>query len=98
MQPFLQPPPSPVPGSAWVDRMRDKRITMAHGSGGKAMRELIEQLFVEAFNNPLLGAMEDQAVVPLDRLRQQGSMLAFTTDGYVVNPLFFPAAVSGTWQ
>lgn len=79
----------------WLDRMRDKRITMAHGSGGKAMRELIERLFVEAFNNPLLAAMEDQAVVSLEELRQHGTKLAFTTDSYVVNPLFFPGGSIG---
>ena len=85
------------PGSStpWLDRMRDKHITMAHGSGGKAMWELIEQLFVDAFNNPLLAAMEDQAVVSLEELRQQGTRLAFTTDSYVVNPLFFPGGSIG---
>jgi hydrogenase expression/formation protein HypE len=75
--------------------MRDRRITMAHGSGGKAMRELIEQLFVEAFDNPLLAALEDQAVVSLEDLRRQGTKLAFTTDSYVVNPLFFPGGSIG---
>lgn len=96
----LSPPRQAV--VAWLDRMRDKRITMAHGSGGRAMRELIEQLFVEAFNNPRLAAMEDQAVVSLEELRQAGTTLAFTTDSYVVNPLFFPGgsigelAVNGT--
>lgn len=79
----------------WLERMRDQRITMAHGSGGKAMRELIERLFVESFRNPLLAAMEDQAVVPLDDLRRQGGRLAFTTDSYVVNPLFFPGGCIG---
>lgn len=79
----------------WVERMREKRITMAHGSGGRAMRELIEHLFVSAFNNPLLAALEDQAVVSLDELRQQGSRLAFTTDSYVVNPLFFAGGSIG---
>lgn len=75
--------------------LRDDRITLAHGSGGRAMRELIESLFVEAFDNPLLAAMEDQAVVPLEELRRQGTKLAFTTDGYVVNPLFFPGGSIG---
>lgn len=79
----------------WLERMRDQRISMAHGSGGKAMRELIEHLFVEAFHNPLLAALEDQAVVPLDDLRRQGGRLAFTTDSYVVNPLFFPGGSIG---
>lgn len=59
------------------------------------MRELIEQVFVAAFDNPLLAALEDQAVVPLDVLRQQGEKLAFTTDSYVVNPLFFPGGSIG---
>jgi hydrogenase expression/formation protein HypE len=79
----------------WLERMRHQRITMAHGSGGKAMRELIEHLFVESFRNPLLAAMEDQAVVSLDDLRCQGGRLAFTTDSYVVNPLFFPGGSIG---
>ncbi len=82
-------------GNGWLERMRGKRITLAHGSGGKAMRELIEQLFVAEFNNPLLAALEDQAVVPLDDLRERGARLAFTTDSYVVNPLFFPGGSIG---
>jgi hydrogenase expression/formation protein HypE len=88
--------------TTWLERMRDQRVTMAHGSGGQAMRELIEQLFVGAFDNPLLAAMEDQAVIALDTLRRCGTKLAFTTDSFVVNPLFFPGgsigelAVNGT--
>lgn len=81
--------------NGWLTRMREKRITLAHGSGGKAMRELVEELFVTEFNNPLLAALEDQAVVPLDELQQQGTRLAFTTDSYVVNPLFFPGGSIG---
>ena len=85
-----------VPGlTSWTDRMRNKRITMAHGSGGKAMRELIEQLFVSSFDNPLLSALEDQAVIPLDELSRQGARLAFTTDSYVVSPLIFPGGSIG---
>ncbi len=79
----------------WWTPMRDPCITMAHGSGGKAMRELIEQLFVKAFHNPLLAALEDQAIIPLDALREKGTRLAFTTDSYVVNPLFFPGGSIG---
>jgi hydrogenase expression/formation protein HypE len=75
--------------------MRDDCITMAHGSGGRAMRELIERLFVEAFDNPLLSAMEDQAVVSLEDLARRGTKLAFTTDSYVVSPLFFPGGSIG---
>jgi len=90
------------PGRSWAERMRGQCITLAHGSGGKAMRELIEELFVTAFDNPLLAAMDDQAVVPLDELQRQGNRLAFTTDSYVVSPLIFPGgsigelAVNGT--
>ena len=69
--------------------LRDKTITMAHGGGGRAMRELIERLVVPAFDNPLLGEMEDQARIGLRGLVEIGDQLAFTTDSYVVSPLFF---------
>jgi hydrogenase expression/formation protein HypE len=77
-------------------RMRDTCITMSHGSGGKAMRALIEDVFVRAFDNPMLGALEDQAQIPLTDLVRHGDRLAFTTDTYVVNPLFFPGGDIGT--
>lgn len=69
--------------------LRDKTITMAHGGGGRAMRELIEKLIVPAFANPRLAALEDQACVALPELAEHGDRLAFTTDSYVVAPLFF---------
>jgi hydrogenase expression/formation protein HypE len=71
--------------------LRDERITMAHGAGGKATHALIETLFLEAFQNPLLEPLEDQAVFVVDDAR-----LAFTTDAFVVSPLFFPADRSVT--
>lgn len=83
-------------------RMRATTIDLSHGSGGTAMRELIEQVFLEAFDNPALAALEDQAVLPLAELAAQGDRIAFTTDSYVVDPLFFPGgdigslAVAGT--
>ena len=77
-------------------RVRDTHINMAHGSGGKAMRDLIEDVFLGAFDNPLLAPMEDQAVVPLAALATHGDRLAFTTDSYVVDPLFFPGGDIGT--
>ncbi|MEO7392466.1 MAG: hydrogenase expression/formation protein HypE [Ramlibacter sp.] len=77
-------------------RVRDSAITMAHGGGGKAMRDLIEDVFLGAFDNPLLAPMEDQAVVPLAELAAHGDRLAFTTDSYVVSPLFFPGGDIGT--
>ena len=76
--------------------VRDENVTLAHGSGGKAMRTLIEDVFVGAFDNPLLGALEDQAVVPIAELAALGDRLAFTTDSYVVSPLFFNGGDIGT--
>ena len=69
--------------------LRDKTITMAHGGGGRAMRELIERLIVPAFDNPLLASLEDQACIGVKGLLEIGDRLAFTTEGYVVSPLFF---------
>ncbi|MBL8473941.1 MAG: hydrogenase expression/formation protein HypE [Rhodocyclaceae bacterium] len=83
-------------------RLRDTRINLSHGSGGKAMRDLIADVFVGSFDNPLLAALEDQALLPLGPLAAAGDRLAFTTDSYVVHPLFFPGgdigklAVAGT--
>ncbi|QTF10708.1 hydrogenase expression/formation protein HypE [Brenneria izadpanahii] len=75
--------------------MQLKEITLAHGSGGRAMQQLIEQLFLQAFDNPLLGQREDQARLPLAALTRQGDRLAFTTDSYVIDPLFFPGGDIG---
>nr|MBA3777658.1 hydrogenase expression/formation protein HypE [Betaproteobacteria bacterium] len=77
-------------------KVRDASINMAHGSGGKAMRDLIEDVFVGGFDNPALAAMEDQAVFPLAQFAALGDRLAFTTDTYVVDPLFFPGGDIGT--
>ncbi len=72
-------------------------ILMGHGSGGKLSAQLIENLILPAFRNPELEPLDDQAVVPLG-----GARLAFTTDSYVVTPLFFPGgdigelAINGT--
>ncbi|MGH2732871.1 MAG: hydrogenase expression/formation protein HypE [Actinomycetota bacterium] len=71
-------------------RLKETRITLAHGSGGKATQTLIEALFLPAFRNPLLEPLEDQAVFSVN-----GSRLAFTTDSFVVSPLFFPGGNIG---
>jgi hydrogenase expression/formation protein HypE len=77
--------------------VRDERITLAHGAGGKATRDLVEALFVEELGNEALAPLGDSAVVPPARGR-----LAVTTDSYVVRPLVFPGgdigelAVNGT--
>jgi hydrogenase expression/formation protein HypE len=75
--------------------IRDRTITMAHGGGGRAMRELIERLIVPAFANPRLATLEDQARIGLGTLAEHGDRLAFTTDSYVVSPLFFPGGDIG---
>jgi hydrogenase expression/formation protein HypE len=78
-------------------RVTEERITLAHGSGGKATHTLIEAVFLEALRNPMLEPLEDQA-----RFDVGGARLAFTTDSFVVSPLFFPGgdigdlAVNGT--
>jgi hydrogenase expression/formation protein HypE len=78
-------------------RVRETHVTLAHGAGGKASATLTEAVFLEAFRNPRLEPLEDQA-----RLEAGGARLAFTTDSYVVSPLFFPGgdigdlAVNGT--
>ena len=82
--------------SAGTPGMRESTITMAHGGGGKSSRELIERVFVAAFDNPLLSALEDQAVLPLADLARRGDRLAFTTDSYVVTPMFFPGGDIGS--
>lgn len=65
------------------------RVTMAHGSGGRAMREMIERVLLPAFGNPLLFPLEDQARVSLTELAAIGDRLAFTTDTFVVTPIEF---------
>src|SRR2546421_4727543 len=72
--------------------LRDEKITLSHGSGGKATHNLIEGVFAPAFSNPLLDAMDDATVFGINGTGQQ---LAFTTDTYVVSPLFFPGGDIG---
>jgi hydrogenase expression/formation protein HypE len=73
------------------------QVLLAHGGGGRLMQQLIEAIFLPAFDNPLLGQRHDGAVMEVG-----GQRLAFTTDSYVVRPLFFPGgdigslAVNGT--
>jgi hydrogenase expression/formation protein HypE len=78
-------------------RVKEERVIMSHGAGGKATHTLIEAIFLDAFRNPLLEPLEDAA-----RLHVNGARVALTTDSYVVSPLFFPGgdigelAVNGT--
>ena len=66
-------------------------ILLAHGGGGKLMQQLIEQMFVPAFQNRLPNTKHDGASFAIN-----GARLAFTTDSYVVRPLFFPGGDIGT--
>ncbi|MDC8448992.1 MAG: hydrogenase expression/formation protein HypE [Nitrospira sp.] len=72
-------------------------VQLAHGGGGRLMQELIHDVFVRAFHNPMLAPLHDGATWPIEK-----GTLAFTTDSYVVRPLFFPGgdigslAVNGT--
>jgi hydrogenase expression/formation protein HypE len=70
-------------------------VTLAHGGGGKAMKDLIDDVFVEAFDNPLLAPLDDQARIDLLDLTQYGDRLAFTTDSFVIDPLVFPGGDIG---
>ena len=78
-------------------RLRDELVTLAHGSGGKATRSLVEEVFVDALDNAALTPLGDAAL-----LTAGATGIAFTTDSYVVKPLFFPGgdigelAVNGT--
>lgn len=70
--------------------LRHETIQMAHGGGGRTMRELLERLLLPAFANPALDARHDAAVVTLG-----GTRVAFTTDTFVVHPRFFPGGDIG---
>lgn len=74
-------------------KLRDEHVTLSHGSGGKAMFNLLEGLITPAFRNPMLDAQGDSAVFSANGAG--GPMVAFTTDSYVVNPLFFPGGDIG---
>jgi hydrogenase expression/formation protein HypE len=73
-------------------------VTLGHGSGGRLTADLIEKLVVPALRNPLLEALDDQAVLEVG----PRARVAFTTDSYVITPIFFPGgdigelAVNGT--
>jgi hydrogenase expression/formation protein HypE len=78
-------------------RARDV-VVMGHGSGGRLSADLVERLVLPALHNPALAKLDDQAVLGLG----DGTRLAFTTDSYVISPIFFPGgdigelAVNGT--
>jgi hydrogenase expression/formation protein HypE len=75
--------PTPVPAK--------DAILLGHGSGGRMSAELLQSVLLPALGNPILNQLDDQAVVEFG-----GSRLAFTTDSFVVRPLFFPGGDIGT--
>ena len=71
--------------------MADERITMAHGAGGKMSQQLMQEVILPEFANPYLNELHDGASVTMS------SRVAFTTDSYVVQPLFFNGGNIGSW-
>lgn len=70
--------------------METDKILLGHGSGGKLSHNLIEKLFVKYFNNSILDLQTDAAVLDV-----QGKDISFTTDSFVVDPVFFPGGNIG---
>ncbi len=75
--------PAPLPAK--------DHVVLGHGSGGKLSAELMQEIFLPAFANPALSQLNDQAIVKV-----KGVDLAFTTDSFVVKPLFFPGGDIGS--
>ncbi|HDS15509.1 MAG TPA: hydrogenase expression/formation protein HypE [Proteobacteria bacterium] len=71
--------------------MSEERIRLGHGGGGRLTADLIHHLFLEKFSNPILENMNDSATLCLGNRE-----ISFTTDSYVVNPLFFPGGNIGS--
>jgi hydrogenase expression/formation protein HypE len=77
-------------GTCPVPQSQYDRILLGHGSGGTLSNDLIRKVFVPGFGDPTLAALEDQATVNL-----AGARIAFTTDSFVVRPIFFPGGDVG---
>jgi len=75
--------PAPLP--------KKDTIVLGHGSGGRLGADLVREIFLPAFDNPVLARLDDQATVSVN-----GTRLAFTTDSFVVKPLFFPGGDIGS--
>src|SRR3954467_10981547 len=85
-------------GTCPLPRSQYDRILLGHGSGGMLTADLIGRLFVPAFGNDVLAALEDQATVRLPGGKGNGApgpRIAFATDAFVVRPLFFPGGDIG---
>jgi len=80
-----------------LPRSDSRQILLGHGSGGKLSADLLRQLFLPAFGGAVLDALEDQATLQVggDGAQGEGARIAFTTDSFVVRPLFFPGGDIG---
>ena len=68
-----------------------ERIVLGHGSGGRLSAELLRDVFLPLFSNPVLDRLDDQAIFDIG-----GARVAFTTDSFVVKPIFFPGGDIGS--
>src|ERR1700746_2981051 len=84
-------------GTCPVPQAQYDRILLGHGSGGQLTADLIRKVFVPAFDNEVLAALEDQATVTIPSRHREGGgpRIAFTTDSFVVHPIFFPGGDIG---
>ena len=84
-------------GACPVPQSRYDHILLGHGSGGRLTAELIQRVFLPGYCNEVLAALEDQATLALDGTHNgaRGPRIAFTTDSFVVRPLFFPGGDIG---
>ncbi len=85
------PKPNPLDVTCPAPIARHATVQLAHGGGGRLSQRLVEELFLPAFANPALAALHDGAL-----LEVAGARLAFSTDSYVVRPLFFPGGDIGS--
>lgn len=72
-----------------MEPLKDEKVLLAHGSGGKLSHDLVAKGFLPAFDNPLLSKLDDSAIF------EAKGRLAFTTDSYIVTPIFFPGGDIG---
>ena len=95
--PRLPPEPPRRPKRDYVRPLdlRSGRIDMTHGSGGRAMAQLVDELFLPAFDNPWLAQGNDQAAFEAPPELAAGGRLVMATDAHVVSPLFFPGGDIG---
>ena len=75
--------------------IKNGRVDMNHGAGGRASAQLIEEIFLRAFDNPFLSQGNDGAILPLPEQLLDGARLVMATDGHVVSPIFFPGGDLG---